>query len=163
MDPDMNKELDRQILKFNLLFKKYDSIYRKAARGFNMCELEFLILYVMRTFISRTSKCTQKDLTDILLHPKQSINSALKSLVQKGYIVLKPCPDNGRIKYIYLTQTGKEISGQTADLMINAEKRAFSALEENERASLIGLFNKLTVNMEEQMRGLNREKTAETL
>lgn len=147
----MDSNINGQILKFNLLFKKYDYIYRRAARKFEMCELELLILYVMRNFIPLKSRCTQKDLTDILLHPKQSINSALKSLVQKGYAELTLADKNTRVKYIYLTDKGISVAERTADLLIRTEKEAFLSLSEKERCELLSLFGKLTAAMEEQM------------
>lgn len=146
----MENNLEYQILKFNLLYKRYDYIYRKAARKFDMCELEFMILYVLRSFEPEKSKCTQKDLTDILLHPKQSINSALKSLIQKDLLKLKTSEGNQRVKYIYMTKKGLALAEKSADILIEAERDAFSSLTDEERDTLISLFGKLTDLIDEQ-------------
>lgn len=151
----MENNLEHQILKFNLLYKRYDYIYRSSARKFDMCELEFMILYALRSFNPVKSKCTQKDLSDILMHPKQSINSALKSLLQKGLVELKSSSDNQRVKYIYLTVKGTERAERTADILIDAEKKAFGSMTEDEREMLLSLFGKLTDLIDEKLSEIN--------
>ena len=146
----MKNNLEQQILEFNLLYKRYDNIYRRAARKFDMCELEFMILYVLRSFNPEKSRCAQKDLSQILMHPKQSINSALKSLLQKGLVRLTPSSDNQRVKYIYLTEKGMQLAERTADILIGAERKAFCSMTEEERETLLSLFGKLTGLIDEQ-------------
>ena len=90
----MDSSVQQQIIRFNLLFKRYDDIYRSAAKKFDMPELSLWILYTLR----EKSECTQKDLVDLLLQPKQSIHTALKALVRDGYVVLE-CPENNGIHY----------------------------------------------------------------
>jgi len=59
----MDGSIQSQIVQFNLLFKRYDDIYRRAAKQFDMPELTLWILYALR----EKPDCTQKDLTDLLL------------------------------------------------------------------------------------------------
>ena len=59
----MDNSVQRQIVQFNLLFKRYDDIYRSAAKKFDMPELSLWILYTLR----EKQDCTQKDLVDLLL------------------------------------------------------------------------------------------------
>ena len=59
----MDGSIQSQIVQFNLLFKRYDDIYRRAAKQFDMPELTLWILYALR----EKPDCTQKDLTDLTL------------------------------------------------------------------------------------------------
>ena len=61
----MEKSVQEQIVRFNRLFKRYDDIYRSAAKKFDMPELALWILYTLR----EKDECTQKDLVDMLLQP----------------------------------------------------------------------------------------------
>ena len=136
----MGERVQRQIVQFNLLFKQYDDIYRSAAKKFDMPELALWILYVLRG----KPDCTQKDLGDMLLHPKLSIHTALKGLVNDGYVVLECLEDNHRSKHIHLTEKGINLAKSTADQIIQAENRAFSTLTDEERKTVLHLFSQLS-------------------
>ena len=136
----MDESVQRQIVQFNFLFKQYDDIYRSAAKKFDMPELALWILYALR----EKPDCTQKDLVDMLLHPKQSIHTALKGLVNDGYVVLECLEDNHRSKHIHLTEKGINLAKSTADQIIQAENRAFSTLTDEERKTVLHLFNQLS-------------------
>ncbi len=145
---NLKNNVQDQIIKFNRLFKQYDDIYRSAARNFNMPELALWILYVLR----EKSKCTQKDLVDLLLQPKQSIHSALRTLVKDGYVLLEYTKNNRKSKYIQLTDKGIALAKNTADQIVQAENNAFLALTDSERKTFIKLFEHLTSALREEMR-----------
>lgn len=72
---------------------------------------------------------------------KQTVNSCVKQLSEKGYIETKPSPDNLREKLVVLTSSGKELCAKTASRVYAAECAAFAALSSEERRQLI-LLNK---------------------
>lgn len=144
----MDSSVQQQIIRFNLLFKRYDDIYRSAAKKFDMPELSLWILYTLR----EKSECTQKDFVDLLLQPKQSIHTALKALVRDGYVVLE-CPENNRrSKYIRLTEKGIALSKNTADQIVCAENAAFLTLTDEDRATILCLFERLSSALQKEVR-----------
>lgn len=146
----MEKSVQEQIVRFNRLFKRYDDIYRSAAKKFDMPELALWILYTLR----EKDECTQKDLVDMLLQPKQSIHSALRTLVKDGYVVLEYPENNRRSKYIRLTEKGIELAKNTADRIVCAEHDAFLALTDEERGTILNLFEQLTSALYKEMQGV---------
>lgn len=143
----METNVMSQIIRFNLLFKRYDDIYRKAARKFDMPELSLWILYVLRG----NPVCTQKDIVDQLLQSKQSIHSALKSLELDGYVEMEYHENNHKSKYIYLTEKGEALAEKTADKIVAAENIAFRCLNNTERENFLDLFERLTQFMDDEM------------
>ena len=135
--------VQKQIIHFNRLFKQYDDIYRSAAKKFDMPELTLWILYVL----CEQSQCTQKDLVDLLLQPKQSIHSALKTMLKDGYVVLECSGDNRKNKYIRLTDKGRRLAENTADQIVRAENSAFLTLTAGERQTILELFERLTSSL----------------
>ena len=113
-----------------------------------MPEVALWILYVLR----EKSKCTQKDLVDLLLQPKQSIHSALRTLVKDGYVLSEYTKNNRKSKYIQLTDKGIALAKNTADQIVQAENTAFLALTDSERKTFIKLFEHLTSALREEMR-----------
>lgn len=147
----MKNDVQNQIIKFNLLFKQYDDIYRSAARNFDMPELALWILYVLR----EKEKCTQKDLGDMLLQPKQSIHSALRTLAADEYVILKCSETNRKNKDIHLTEKGTALAENTADKIVYAERKAFLTLTDKERETILNLFEQLSSALREEMQKID--------
>lgn len=143
----MENNVQQQIVQFNRIFKRYDDAYRKVARNFDMPELALWILYVVR----ENPVCTQKDVVDLLLHPKQSIHSALKTLEQDGYVTMDYAENNRKNKYIHLTDKGIALAENTADKIVRAENQAFLALTDTERETILCLFERVTSSLREEM------------
>lgn len=95
--------------------------------------------------------CTQKDLVDLLVQPKQSMHTALKKLVNDGYVVLECQESDRRSKYIRLTEKGICLAETTADQIVQVENRAFSTFTEEERETVLRLFERLTCEMQREM------------
>ncbi len=146
----METDVQKQIIQFNLMFKSYDDIYRSAARKFDMPELTLWVLYALR----ERPDCTQKDLVDLLLQPKQSIHTALQALIRDGYVVLEHTAGDRRSKHIRLTESGIKLAEKTADKIVSAEKRAFLTLSDRSRDNLLQLFERLIYATQAEMQKL---------
>ena len=149
----MDQKVQHQIVQFNLLFKRYDDIYRSAAKKFDMPELALWVLYALR----EKPDCTQKDLVDLLLQPKQSIHTALKGLINDGYVVLENQKIDRRSKLIRLTERGTSLAENSADQIVQAENRAFLTLTAEERKTILRLFEQLTNEMQNEMQKIPGE------
>lgn len=146
----MDEQVQQQVLDFERVFRRYDDIYRSAARAFDIPELALWVLYA----IHLVPDCTQKDIAAIVFHPKQSIHSALKQLVADGYIRTECPAHDRRQKVLRLTDKGEQLAAQTADLLIDAERRVFQSFPEEERNSFMQFFHRLTAAMDEELRSI---------
>lgn len=124
---------------FNQLYKEMDEIYHQYAKRQGISDTALWLLY---SLYEDGAGYTQRELCSAWHYPPQTINSALKSLVNQGYIRLKPVEGNQKNKRIALTETGKELMREVIFPLIQAEKRTFQRLEKSERDTLLSLTHK---------------------
>ncbi len=136
----MNSGIRKILSDYNSLIKENDSIYRAAAKRYGISEAAFWILYMIR---ESGEDFTQNRICSEIHIPKQTVNSALYSLIKDGYICLEQMSDR-RSKKIILTDKGKALAESTVDTVIEAECEAFAGLEASERKEFIGIFDKYT-------------------
>ena len=95
-----------------------------------------------------------EELVEQLLHPKQSINSALRTLEEDGYVVLEPIEDDHRCKRICLMEKGSILAEDAADEIVRAENLAFSSLTDSEREMFLNTFERLSSALNKEMQKL---------
>lgn len=134
-----NPPIDPWLLEFNNILNESNSIYRNATRQLGVPECTFWILYSLR---AEDPPLTQAQLCQLILQPKQTINSALKNLEEEEYITLVPGNDR-RTREIQLTERGAALAERTADQMVLAEEQALAGLEPEERAIFLRCYRKL--------------------
>ena len=101
--------------------KQFDALYRNAAAFFGLPDCAMWILYFLS---SSEQELSQQDLTEKMMFPKQTINSAVTGLTKKGLIELSMIPGTRNRKKITLTAIGKEFAEKTVVRMYKAECRA---------------------------------------
>ena len=124
---------------FNQLYKEMDEIYHQYAKRRGISDTALWLLY---SLYEDGAGYTQRELCSAWHYPPQTINSALKSLVNQGYIRLKPVEGNQKNKRIVLTEAGNEMMQEIISPLIRAEKRTFQRLEKSERDALLSLTHK---------------------
>ena len=77
----------RELLKFNQINKELNDIYDAFMRQEKMSHSEFDILY---SLCELGVGCTQHDICSVSWLPKQTVNSSIRKLEQKGLIKLLP-------------------------------------------------------------------------
>lgn len=117
--------------------KEFDELYHKIANYYNLSDSSFWILYVL---YQNPEGCTQKAFYSDWYFNKQTINSSIKYLENKGYITLKFEENSKKFKRIYITQKGIELSKNTIARVIEIENRVFSEKEEKEMNIVINFF-----------------------
>jgi DNA-binding MarR family transcriptional regulator len=135
----MNNEL-------NHLMKNHADKYASLASAYHLSECGFWILYVLR---SNFAALTQRDLCEWLYQPKQSVNTAIKKLVDEGLLLLTSA-DNKRSKYLTLTEKGILFCEKTIDHVIEAERKAMTGLNEEEKELLLETLHKYNDLLEER-------------
>ena len=60
--------------------------------------------------------------------PKQTMNSAVASMVKQGLLELEPAPGRYSGKLLHLTPAGRELAAKTANPVYSAEQAALEQL-----------------------------------
>ncbi|MCI8611869.1 MAG: winged helix DNA-binding protein [Clostridiales bacterium] len=139
---------------YNDLIKENDSIYRALYKRLGLSACTFWILYTLR---EEQNSITQTEICEILHEPKQTVNSALKSLEAEGYIILSYGQDR-RSKCVMLTEKGICLARKTVDAVMLAEQSALLALSEQERAMFLSLFRKYTEILKDKTKEIGGAK-----
>lgn len=100
----MNDDIRQLLNSVNTAIIKIRGAYAAWSKQNNVNYHEMLIMYSLRDNVV----CTQKQICEQYLLPKQTVNNVITSLRRSGYIVLIPIENNKREKAIVLTESGRE-------------------------------------------------------
>ena len=120
--------------------RKTNDEYEAALGGFSVSKSAMMIIWSLYSF---GRPCTQKEICNDWLVNKQTVNSAAKKLIEEGYIDIAPSPENSREKLLVFTENGKFLAMRTVGKLIEAERRAFEGLSEEEQNEAIRITQKL--------------------
>ena len=110
----------------------YEDYARKSGISYNSLYILNAILY--------TENCTQKQICDKTLLPKQTVNNVITSFFKNGYIELREFPENRRIKTIHLTEKGMQYANNLIPHIHQADCKAMEALSEEQQDTLLKLI-----------------------
>lgn len=133
---------------FNKSHKKMNIIYHNYAKSVGLSDAAFWLIY---SLYEHGYPCIQKDLCELWFYSPQTINSALKSLEEKGFIALELAPKSRKNKQIKFTQAGEELVKLKILPLVNAEKKSFERLNELEREQLLTITQKHIDFLEEEI------------
>lgn len=133
----MIKETKQNLKELNSLINKSNGLYHSLAKKMQLSDCAFWILYLVS---DDSFSYTQSSLCSALSLPKQTINSALKNLINKNYI--KFISTNNHKKNLYLTEKGKELTSKTTDKVYQYEINALAELSLEEQRNLIAFSKK---------------------
>lgn len=117
MKKTANLEGLRQV---NLLLSKLDGMYHRASRCLNVSDSIMGVLYVV---YEKGDGCLLRDIYGESGLPKQTVNSAVRTLERQRLLYLVPA--QGRNKRVCLTEDGKDFTAKTAGRIYRAEADAF--------------------------------------
>lgn len=130
----MKTILNEQLRQFNYMIGEIDKIYHEAAVKFGLSDSVQAVLYTLR---GEGKPCLISDICRFSGVSKQTLNSALRKMEQDGLITLAAV--NGKQKSVSLTKKGEQTAESTADKIIDAENRVFSAWSDKERSEYLRL------------------------
>lgn len=110
-------EVDRAIIKFR---RVYSVRSKKHGIGYN----EMLVLYTMRDL----GYCSQKQICDSYLVPKQTINHVMSNMLDNGILCISPENCAGREKAYVFTDMGWEYARPLLDSLGKIEAKAVKAM-----------------------------------
>lgn len=132
-------KLDAQLKELNRLYKETDDMYHDISVGLGLSDSAMMILYGI---CQSAEPCTQRDICNQWSLKKQTINSAIGSLIKSGYLFTRPSDSDCRNKFIELTEQGRKLVEKTVLPLLEAEKNAFSCFTAGERELLLKLTAK---------------------
>ena len=122
------------------IYNENPLLYPRLARACGLPDCAFWLLYTLR---SEEAPLTQTQLSEQLSLPKQTVNSALKKLVEEGGLRLEAADGNLKNKRVCLTEAGEAFLRRTVDRVFGVESAAAARLTEEERSALVALSQKL--------------------
>ena len=122
------------------IYNENTLLYLRLARACGLPDCTFWLLYTLR---SEEAPLTQTQLSEQLSLPKQTVNSALKKLVEEGVLRLEAADGNLKNKRVCLTEAGEAFLRRTVDRVFGVESAAAARLTEEERSALVALSQKL--------------------
>lgn len=145
--------------KWEMIYKsmnEFDIEYHKLASFYNLSDSSFWILYALN---ENKEGCTQKELYTDWCVNKQTINSSIKYLQNKGYITLQHYVDNKKLKKVCLTKQGKAIIDNTIANVNEIEKRALKKINEEKMDIVIKFLKEQANYFKDEVSGfLEKEK-----
>lgn len=101
----MESKQNRALKEFDSLYKMIDDVYHEIALSMHLTDSAFLILYCL---LELGDGCSQKDICKLYSISKQTVNSSVKSLEDKGFLLRKA--GVGRDIHLFFTEFGREFS-----------------------------------------------------
>jgi DNA-binding MarR family transcriptional regulator len=148
----MNRQtLSESLVTYNLIFRDTEEIYHGAVRRFGLSYCAFWILYLLR---ETDHRYTQSEICQILQLPRQTVNSALKTMLTDGLIVLEQTRENRKNKLLRLTPKGLQVAAETVDRVIAAELDAMDQFSPEELEQFLHLGKQYAKHLREQFQRL---------
>ena len=127
----------KKLGRFNALMNELEAFYHEIAIKCGLSDSGYEIL---RTLMILGEGCTQTNIYKNCYLNKQTVNSSVKQLVNKGLIFLEQ--GKGREYKIFLTDIGREYIDRKIQPVESAENEIFEELTEDEYNELIRLTEK---------------------
>ena len=131
--------MDRESLKLladiNRAVIQFRGLYAAWSKEHGISYHEMLVLYTIRD----QGFCTQKQICDSYLTPRQTINHVILELRKRGLLELSPPHCVGREKAFVLSEAGREYAAPLLEALNQMETQAIGALGEEKVRSMVEL------------------------
>lgn len=104
-------------------------------------------LLVLNALYYAKDGMTQKEITDRTFQSKQTVNLIIKNLLKEAYVTVEENPENKRIKFVKLTEEGRNYAKKPVVHITWAEDTAMSMFTPEEQEQLISLSRRFTKNL----------------
>ncbi len=105
----------------NRQYNETNRLYHVLAVQYGLSDTMFWMLYAL---YSDALPHTQAQLSMDLCLPKQTLNSAVRGMVEQGLLVLTPAPGCKHGKNMSLTEAGRALAEKTVAQVMQAEEAA---------------------------------------
>lgn len=127
--------------------KEMDALYHSVAVKYGLSDTSLWILYLVS---EDGGDLTQQDLCRQGCFAKQTINTAVNSLVTNGFLERIPIPGTRNHKKLRLTPAGRELANGTTENLKKAEENAYGRFTEAELQAFLSVKTRLTAYLREE-------------
>lgn len=135
----MTDKIQSELVQYNRLQKKIEDLYSSFAK---ICGLSDSVFWIMYSIMEQEEPYTQTELCNMWSFNKRTINTALKNLEAEGIIRFETPETSRKNKQLFLTDKGIAFAQRTVIPFMELEKRAFAALDDEERKEFLRLTQK---------------------
>ena len=132
----MEKNKQKLFDNVNRAIIKFRAIYFEWSRRHNISYHEMLVLYTIR----ENGYCTQKQICDNYLLPKQTIHNIISNMRENGILIYDESLSVGREKVFVLSEKGREYAAPFLDSLDLVESGAMEILGKEKLNKLIELL-----------------------
>ena len=124
MAEKINSDIAELSSELNCAVIKYRGVYSAWSKSHGVSYNEMLVIYTVQD----NGYCTQKQISESYLLPKQTVNNVFVSMIKNGMLTESPEQNNGREKAYILTKKGEETAAPLLASISEVEKRAALAM-----------------------------------
>ena len=132
----MEKNKQKLFDDVNRAIIKFRAIYFEWSRRHNISYHEMLVLYTIR----ENGYCTQKQICDNYLLPKQTIHNIISNMRENGILIYDESLSVSREKVFVLSEKGREYAAPFLESLDLVESGAMEILGKEKLNKLIGLL-----------------------
>ena len=132
----MEKNKQKLFDNVNRAIIKFRAIYFEWSRRRNISYHEMLVLYTIR----ENGYCTQKQICDNYLLPKQTIHNIISNMRENGILIYDESLSVSREKVFVLSEKGREYAAPFLESLDLVESGAMEILGKEKLNKLIGLL-----------------------
>lgn len=140
----------RDMKRFNHLLGEIEAVYHEMALKFGQSDSVMNILY---TICDYGESCPLQEICRRSGISKQTINSALRKLEREGIVYSEQAGVKG--KNVCLTEKGKELVGDTAVRVIEAENGILASWPEEDVKKYLELTERFLVGIKEKAKEID--------
>lgn len=146
------------LVDFDRMLNGLDHIYSEFSRACGLSDCAYWML--VDTSTAGGSVAVSR-LTSEWFYSKQTINSAIKTLTTRGLATLEFAEGSRKNKVVRLTDEGKRFAEHYALPAVEAEQRAFGALEPWEQREILRLVGKFSRVLGDECEAFKQQMAAE--
>lgn len=132
----MEKNKQKLFDNVNRAIIKFCAIYFEWSRRHNISYHEMLVLYTIR----ENGYCTQKQICDNYLLPKQTIHNIISNMRENGILIYDESLSVSREKVFVLSEKGRKYAAPFLESLDLVESGAMEILGQEKLNKLIGLL-----------------------
>lgn len=124
----------------NVEIVRFRGLYSAWAKRWGISYNEMLVLYTIRD----NGHCTQKQICDDYLLPRQTMNHVISEMRKRGLLTVSPENGSGREKAFVLTEEGQDYAAPILEDLDRIEKSAIHAVGRDGMetlSELMGAYN----------------------
>lgn len=148
----MTESIDQQLARLVQTYKRTDDIFHAYAVKQGLSDCAFWILYAL---CEDDQPCAQNDLCEKWYYSKQTVHSAVSSLMKADYVSLSHMPGSRNRKLIILTPAGRKYVKERIRPVMDAEERALARLSAEERSQYIVTSERHTQFLADEVGGID--------